>query len=69
LYNAVLAAAFGSCAKFGASYSHHHGIGLVKAPWFVGQQGVVAAHVVRGIQAALDPGRLLNPGKLGAADA
>lgn len=69
LYGSILDAAFEACLRAGASYSHHHGIGLVKAPWFERQQGPVATGVVRAVQRALDPDGLLNPGKLVPIDA
>lgn len=48
----------------GGTISHHHGVGALKAPWaareLVGEMGLL-----RAIKRALDPGGIMNPGKLG----
>jgi alkyldihydroxyacetonephosphate synthase len=44
--------------------SHHHGGGLARQPWAVQSLGS-GYEVLRRIKDALDPGHLLNPGKLG----
>jgi len=44
--------------------SHHHGGGLARQPWAV-QSLASGYEVLRRIKDALDPGHLLNPGKLG----
>ncbi|MFB9832014.1 FAD-binding oxidoreductase [Actinoallomurus acaciae] len=44
--------------------SHHHGGGLARQPWVA--QSLGGGHeILRRIKDALDPGHLLNPGKLG----
>ena len=46
------------------SISHHHGIGLVRAPYL--RDALGSGHdVLRAIKQALDPAGILNPGKLG----
>ena len=45
--------------------SHHHGIGLLRAPYLPDDIGEVGFDVLRRVKAALDPKGLLNPGKLG----
>jgi alkyldihydroxyacetonephosphate synthase len=52
--------------KHGATLSHHHGVGLLRAPYMVPSLGA-AFGVLRQVKAALDPENLLNPGKLGLA--
>lgn len=48
----------------GAAIAHHHGAGIARSP-FVGRY-LGAGHEVLGrVKQALDPGRILNPGKLG----
>lgn len=66
-YPAVVDAALGACLAAGGTVSHHHGIGLAKAPWFEREVGPVGLSVIRRQKAALDPGGILNPGKLGGA--
>lgn len=52
-----------SVAK-GAVLSHHHGAGLARLPYI--QTSLGSGHqVLEKIKDGLDPGRLLNPGKLG----
>lgn len=51
--------------EHGGSITGEHGIGLAKAPWFADAVGSTAVDVHRAIKQALDPARLLNPGKMG----
>ncbi len=46
----------------GATLSHHHGIGLLRAKWIREELGE-ALEVLRAIKKALDPSNILNPGK------
>ncbi|HEY8207511.1 MAG TPA: FAD-binding oxidoreductase [Myxococcaceae bacterium] len=59
LWKAALAAALAS----GATVSHHHGIGLLKARALAEQLGD-ARRMVQGLKRALDPDGIMNPGKL-----
>ena len=63
----VLDAAFQACTRHGGTLSHHHGIGLGKARWMELEYGAAGLGVLRAVQRALDPGGILNPGKIGAA--
>jgi alkyldihydroxyacetonephosphate synthase len=63
LYTGLLDAAFRACVESGGSMSHHHGVGLGKAPWLSLEHGEVGQAVLRSIRAALDPDGRLNPGK------
>ncbi len=48
----------------GGSISHHHGIGLLKAPWLAAELGGLHAVFAR-LKRELDPNNILNPGKMG----
>jgi len=52
------------CQQTGAAISHHHGIGLARAPYF--RQNLASGMVVlEKVKAAMDPAGIMNPGKLG----
>ena len=44
--------------------SHHHGVGVVRTPYVAESLGG-GMEVLRAVKQALDPGRMLNPGKYG----
>ncbi len=48
----------------GGSITGEHGIGIAKAPWFPAAIGPTAMDAHRAIKQALDPLRILNPGKM-----
>jgi alkyldihydroxyacetonephosphate synthase len=48
----------------GGNLSHHHGVGLNRGR-FVGEALGAGLDVLAAVKAALDPGGILNPGKLG----
>jgi len=48
----------------GGTITHHHGVGLLKAPWLPRELGA-GFEVLRAIKRALDPAGIMNPGKLG----
>jgi FAD/FMN-containing dehydrogenase len=48
----------------GGSFSAEHGIGLSKLPSMGRRKNTVALDVMRAIKAALDPGGVMNPGKV-----
>ena len=48
----------------GANLAHHHGVGLNRSR-FMGEALGGGLDVLRALKAALDPGNILNPGKLG----
>jgi alkyldihydroxyacetonephosphate synthase len=56
--------ALGAVAESGGSISHHHGIGLLKAPWLKRELGGLHEAFVA-FKAELDPNNILNPGKMG----
>jgi alkyldihydroxyacetonephosphate synthase len=63
-YRAAWDAANEVILKYDATLSHHHGVGLLRAPYMAESLGAAFA-VLRTVKAALDPKNLLNPGKLG----
>lgn len=48
----------------GGTVSHHHGVGVLKAPW-AARELAGEMELLRAIKRALDPGGIMNPGKLG----
>jgi hypothetical protein len=63
VYERVWRAAQGAALAAGATVTHHHGVGIMKAPWATAEVGAA----VRGWVEAknkLDPASLLNPGRL-----
>ena len=47
----------------GATITHHHGVGLLKAPWMKDEHGPLI-EMYHAVKRALDPNNILNPGKL-----
>jgi FAD/FMN-containing dehydrogenase len=60
----VEAVAYEPLASLGGSISAEHGIGLEKKPWLRISRSDEEVQVMRRIKAALDPHRILNPGKI-----
>ena len=48
--------------KYGASMSHHHGIGKMTAPWLEDQIGKNQMEVYRALKKHFDPHNIMNPG-------
>ena len=48
--------------KYGASMSHHHGIGKMTAPWLEAQIGHNEMEVYRALKRHFDPNNIMNPG-------
>ena len=65
LYFDILQATFETCERFGATISHHHGIGLAKGQWMGLEHGESGLQLLQTIKDVLDPNNILNPGKLG----
>lgn len=63
-YRAAWDAANGVLLKADAGLSHHHGVGLLRAPYLPEALGG-GFDVLRSVKGALDPHNILNPGKLG----
>lgn len=49
----------------GGTISHHHGVGLLRAPWLPDELGDGGWQLLLRVKTALDPSGTLNPGKLG----
>lgn len=54
--------------ELGGSVSAEHGIGVAKVAWLVRDRGEATVAAMRAIKDAWDPGGILNPGVLFAAD-
>jgi alkyldihydroxyacetonephosphate synthase len=63
-YRAAWADAIAATLAVGGTITHHHGVGLLKAPWLPAELGA-GFEVLRAVKRALDPARIMNPGKLG----
>jgi alkyldihydroxyacetonephosphate synthase len=50
--------------RTGGTLSHHHAVGYDHQPWLRGELGETGFEMLRRIQVAVDPSRMLNPGKL-----
>jgi alkyldihydroxyacetonephosphate synthase len=63
-YDEMWKAAMDACIAADGAISHHHGIGILKAPWMKDELGALF-DVYKKIKNNLDPNNILNPGKLG----
>jgi alkyldihydroxyacetonephosphate synthase len=63
-YRSAWAVVLRSTRTHGGSISHHHGIGLVRAPYLAEALGG-GYGVLQSLKQALDPAGVLNPGKMG----
>jgi alkyldihydroxyacetonephosphate synthase len=66
-YDQIWRAGLSAASGVGATISHHHGVGLLKAPFMPDEHGA-SMEVFRALKRTLDPHGILNPGKLGLAD-
>lgn len=64
LYYQLWDEAMEACLSIGATISHHHGIGLLKARYLPRELGG-AMDFYRRIKRKLDPRNIMNPGKMG----
>jgi alkyldihydroxyacetonephosphate synthase len=48
----------------GGTISHQHGVGLDHAPWLAAEKGELGMALLRAAARELDPGTMMNPGKL-----
>jgi alkyldihydroxyacetonephosphate synthase len=63
-YDQIWRAGLSAAHVAGATISHHHGVGLSKAPFMPAEHGE-AMTIYRALKDALDPAGILNPGKMG----
>lgn len=64
LHDTVVTAIEDVVQALGGSFSAEHGVGLSKLPSMARRKDPVALDVMRTIKAALDPGNVMNPGKV-----
>ena len=64
LADAILTAVEDVVQELGGSFSAEHGVGLSKRASMARRKDPVALDVMRSLKAVLDPGNLLNPGKI-----
>lgn len=53
-----------ACHGAGGTMTHHHGVGLLKAPFMADELGPAGLATLAAVKRALDPRGLLNPGTL-----
>lgn len=63
-YDALWNASLEAAVRSGATISHHHGVGLLKAPFMQREHGA-GLDLYRTLKRVLDPDQVLNPGKMG----
>jgi alkyldihydroxyacetonephosphate synthase len=64
LYDAIWRDGLEAATRVGGTISHHHGVGLLKAPYMIGEHREAMA-IFEAAKASLDPDGICNPGKLG----
>lgn len=62
--HAAQAELFAAAIALGGTVTGEHGIGVARRDWLVRQRGEPAVAAMRAIKQALDPRRLLNPGRV-----
>ncbi len=63
-WTAIKHAATEAILAAGGTLSHHHGVGVDHLPWIGREKGALGIDALRAAKQSLDPGGLLNPGKL-----
>ena len=61
---AICADLYRAALSLGGTVTGEHGIGASRRDWLVPQRGERAVMVMRAVKAALDPGNVLNPGRV-----
>ena len=64
LYDAIWRDGLEATTRVGGTISHHHGVGLLKAPYMVGEHREAMA-IFEAAKVSLDPDGIMNPGKMG----
>jgi alkyldihydroxyacetonephosphate synthase len=64
VYDAVWHDGLAAATRVGATISHHHGVGLLKAPLMAAEHREAMA-IFEAAKASLDPDGIFNPGKMG----
>jgi alkyldihydroxyacetonephosphate synthase len=66
LYDAIWRDGLDATTQVGGTISHHHGVGLLKAPFMAAEHREAMA-IFEAAKTALDPDGIMNPGKMGLA--
>ena len=64
VYDAIWRDGLEATTRVGGTISHHHGVGLLKAPYMAGEHREAMA-IFEAAKTALDPDGIFNPGKMG----
>jgi alkyldihydroxyacetonephosphate synthase len=64
VYDAIWRDGLEATTRVGGTISHHHGVGLLKAPYMAGEHREAMA-IFEAAKASLDPDGIFNPGKMG----
>jgi alkyldihydroxyacetonephosphate synthase len=64
LYDSIWRDGIETTTRVGGTISHHHGVGLLKAPYMVGEHREAMA-IFEAAKLSLDPDGIFNPGKMG----
>ncbi len=64
LYDAIWRDGMEATTRVGGTISHHHGVGLLKAPYMAGEHREAMA-LFEAAKQSLDPDGVMNPGKMG----
>jgi alkyldihydroxyacetonephosphate synthase len=64
LYDAIWRDGLEAATRVGATISHHHGVGLLKAPFMAAEHREAMA-IFQAAKKSLDPDGIFNPGKMG----
>ncbi len=67
LYDTIWRDGMEATTRVGATISHHHGVGLLKAPYMAGEHREAMA-IFEAAKQALDPDGIFNPGKMGLVE-
>ena len=64
VWHGVKSAACDAIIQSGGTISHHHAVGRDHAPWLESEIGEAGIRLLRAAKAELDPGGIMNPGRL-----
>jgi alkyldihydroxyacetonephosphate synthase len=64
IYDSIWRDGLEATTRVGGTISHHHGVGLLKAPYMAGEHREAMA-IFEAAKTSLDPDGILNPGKMG----
>ncbi|MBA3396275.1 MAG: FAD-binding protein [Deltaproteobacteria bacterium] len=64
VYDSIWRDGLEAATRVGGTISHHHGVGLLKAPYMAGEHREAMA-IFDAAKASLDPDGVFNPGKMG----